>query len=59
MKIRVKFIFSILSIIITFGVILNLSIRHILIIRMETSIGNSLNEIMYSTREAIKYRLLA
>ena len=59
MKIRVKFIFSILSIIITFGIILNLSIRHILIIRMETSIGNSLNEIMYSTREAIKYRLLA
>ncbi|MEW8956290.1 ATP-binding protein [Clostridium sp.] len=59
MKIRVKFIFSILSIIITFGVILNLSIRHILIIRMEASIGSSLNEIMYSTREAIKYRLLA
>jgi len=59
MNIRVKFIFSIISIIITFGVILNLSIRHILIIRMETSIGNSLNEIMYSTREAIKYRLLA
>jgi signal transduction histidine kinase len=59
MKIRVKFMFSILSIIIVFGIILNLSIRHILIIRMETSIGNSLNEIMYSTREAIKYRLLA
>ncbi|MFR1707423.1 MAG: ATP-binding protein [Clostridium sp.] len=59
MKIRRKFISSILLTIIVFGVILNLSIRHILIIRMETSIENSLNEIMYSTREAIKYRLIA
>lgn len=59
MKLREKFIISILLIIIAFGIILNLSIKHILIIRMETSIGRSLNETMYSTREAIKYRLLA
>ncbi|MEG2288844.1 MAG: HAMP domain-containing sensor histidine kinase [Clostridium sp.] len=59
MKIRFKFILGISSILMISGLILNLSIRYILILRMETSINNSLKQIMYSTRESIKYRLLA
>ena len=57
MKIKYKFLLSILSIILIFGIILNIAIRYILIWQMETTITNSLNHIMYSSREAIKYRL--
>ncbi|MEG1255912.1 histidine kinase dimerization/phospho-acceptor domain-containing protein [Clostridium sp.] len=59
MKIRFKFIAWLSAILVVFGVIFNLSIRYILIFRMETSINNALKQVMYSTREAIKYRLLA
>ena len=57
MKIKYKFLLSILSIVLIFGIILNIAIRYILIWQMESTITNSLNHIMYSSREAIKYRL--
>ena len=57
MKIKYKIIVGILTILIVLGVVMNFSISTILKKDMESNIINSLEEIMKSTREAIKYRL--
>lgn len=57
MKIKFKLTLGITSILIVLGILLNISIRNVLTKNMETSLNNSLNEIMNSTREAVKYRL--
>lgn len=57
MKIKFKLTLALTSVLIILGIALNISIRNVLIINMETTINNSLKEIMNSTREAVKYRL--
>lgn len=57
MKIKYKITVGILVILIILGMIMNFSISSILKRDMECNITNSLEEIMKSTREAIKYRL--
>lgn len=57
MKIKYKITVGILVILIILGMIMNFSISSILKRDMEYNITNSLEEIMKSTREAIKYRL--
>lgn len=57
MKIKYKITVGILSILIVLGIVMNLSIASILKRDMESNIMNSLEEIMKSTRESIKYRL--
>lgn len=57
MKIKYKLTIGILTILIILGVIMNFSISAILKKDMEDNIVKSMEEIMKSTREAIKYRL--
>lgn len=57
MKIKYKLTIGILSILIILGIVMNFSISAILKKDMENKIVNSLEEVMKSTREAIKYRL--
>jgi len=57
MKIKFKLTLGITSILVVLGILLNISIRNVLTKNMETTLNNSLNEIMKSTREAVKYRL--
>lgn len=57
MKIKYKLTIGILTILIILGVVMNFSISAILKKDMEDNIVNSLEEVMKSTREAIKYRL--
>ena len=57
MKIKFKLTLAITSILIILGIALNISIRNVLTTNMETTINNSLKEIMNSTREAVKYTL--
>lgn len=57
MKIKYKITIGISLILILLGIIMNLSISYILKMDMESSVVSSLEEVMKSTREAIKYRL--
>ena len=57
MKIKYKITIGILSILIILGIVMNFSIASILKRDMESNVMNSLEEIMKSTRESIKYRL--
>lgn len=57
MKIKVKFILGITIILMIFSLLLNIMIRQVLISNMESSIKTSLEGIMRSTREYVKYRL--
>ena len=57
MKIKYRFSLPISVILILLGVVLNISTRYVLNDNMEKNITNFLNEIMNSTREAIKYRV--
>lgn len=57
MKIKYKLTIGILTILIILGIVMNFSISAILKKDMENKIINSLEEVMKSTREAIKYRL--
>ncbi|MDV4150015.1 ATP-binding protein [Clostridium sp. AL.422] len=57
MKIKYKFTLIITLTMIFLGLSLNISVREILKNNMETSITNSLKEIMKSSRESIKYTL--
>lgn len=57
MKIKYKLTIGILTILIILGIVMNFSISAILKKDMENKIVNSLEEVMKSTREAIKYRL--
>lgn len=57
MKIKYKITLGIMIILITLGIIMNFSISNILKKDMEIKVSNSLEEVMKSTREAIKYRL--
>lgn len=57
MKIKYKLTIGILTILIILGIIMNFSISAILKKDMEDNIVKSLEEVMKSTREAIKYRL--
>ena len=59
MKIRFKFTIGLFIILVTLGLGLNILIRQVLIENMEVSINNSLNEVIKSTGEHIKYRLIA
>lgn len=59
MKIRFKFAIGLFIILVTLGLGLNILIRQVLIENMEGSINNSLNEVIKSTSEHIKYRLIA
>lgn len=59
MKIRFRFTIGLFIILVTLGLGLNISIRQVLIENMEGSIANSLNEVIKSTGEHIKYRLIA
>lgn len=59
MKIKYKFLLSIISLIVIFSLALNISIRYVLTSKMEETIVSSLDQLMYSSREAIKYRILA
>lgn len=57
MKIKYKFTLIITITMIFLGVSLNVAVRKILKSNMETSITNSLTEVMKSSRESIKYTL--
>lgn len=57
MKIKYKFTLIITITMIFLGVSLNIAVRKILKSNMETSITNSLKEVMKSSRESIKYTL--
>ncbi|MDT8717130.1 HAMP domain-containing histidine kinase [Clostridium sp. 19966] len=57
MKIKVKFMLGLTIILVIFSLLLNILIRQVLISNMESSIKTSLEEIMRSTREYVKYRL--
>lgn len=57
MKIKYKFSLPICIVLILLGVILNISTRYVLNRNMEKNTTNYLEEIMNSTREAIKYRV--
>lgn len=59
MKIKFKFTIGLFIILVTLGLGLNMLIRQVLIENMEGSITNSLNEVIKSTSEHIKYRLIA
>lgn len=59
MKVKYKFLLSIISLIVIFSLALNISIRYVLTSKMEETIISSLDQLMYSSREAIKYRILA
>ena len=56
MKIKTKIILGIGTILITSGILFNLSFRNIMNDKMETTIKESLTQIMNSTMESIKYR---
>lgn len=58
MRIKVKFNLGLIVILVALGIALNILIRQILITNMENSINNSLKEVMNSSREYIKYRLV-
>lgn len=58
MKIKTKITFGFGSILLICGIALNLSIHSILNDKMETTIKESLNQLMGSTSESIKYRVL-
>ncbi|MGL4109381.1 sensor histidine kinase [Clostridium sp. LP20] len=58
MKIKTKIILSLGTILVVLGIILNISIRNILIDKMETTIKESLTQLMGSMTESIKYRIL-
>ncbi|MGG7178903.1 ATP-binding protein [Clostridium paraputrificum] len=58
MKIKTKITFSLGTILIVLGIILNISTRNILIDKMETTIKESLTQLMGSTTESIKYRVM-
>jgi len=58
MKIGVKFTAGLSVILIALGLVLNILIRQALISNMESRINDSLKEIMNSTSEYIKYRLI-
>ncbi len=57
MKLKYKFTLIITITMIFLGVSLNIAVRKILKTNMETSITNSLKEVMKSSRESIKYTL--
>lgn len=57
MKIKFKITLGISSILIILGIVLNISIRNVLLSNLEKSVNSSLSELMNSTRETIKYRL--
>ncbi|MGL5153208.1 MAG: ATP-binding protein [Clostridium sp.] len=57
MEIRKKFTLGLSIILIVFGIVLNLFIKQVLIIKMEDTIKHSLQELMVSSRENIKYRI--
>lgn len=58
MKIRNKFIIGLVSILIISVVVMNVAITNILNKNMENSINNSLKQVMSSTHEYIRYKLL-
>lgn len=58
MKIRNKFIIGLVFILIISVVVMNVAITNILNKNMESSINNSLKQVMSSTHEYIKYKLL-
>lgn len=57
MKIKAKFMLGLSIILMIFSLLLNIMIRQVLLSNMESSIRTSLEEIMRSTREYVKYRL--
>ena len=58
MKIKTKITLSLGTILVILGIILNISIRNILIDKMETTIKESLTQLMGSMTESIKYRIM-
>ena len=56
MKIKTKLILGLGTILLSTGIMLNIAIRNILSDKLETTIKESLNQIMVSTTEAFKYR---
>ncbi|QAA31976.1 histidine kinase [Clostridium manihotivorum] len=58
MKIKFKFTLAISIILIAFSLILNILIRQVLVYNMENSISRSMEDIMKSSREYVKYRLM-
>ncbi len=58
MKIKGKLILGLTSILIGFSIILNFLIREVLLSNLENNISISLEEIMKSSREYVKYRLV-
>lgn len=58
MKIKLKFMISLSVILVVLGIILNIIIRKALISNMEQQINNSLKEVMKSTQEYVKYKLI-
>lgn len=58
MKIRYKFITGLLFILIVSVVIMNIAIRNVLSSNMESSINTSVKQVMNSTHEYIKYKLM-
>ena len=57
MKIKTKIIFGFGSILLICGIILNISISSVLNEKMETTVKESLTQLMSSTSESIKYRI--
>ncbi|MEW8957218.1 MAG: histidine kinase, partial [Clostridium sp.] len=58
MKIKVKFTLALSITLIILGIIINLLIRQVLVSNMENNINNSAKDMMNTTREYIKYRLV-
>lgn len=58
MNIKCKFIISLSIILTIFGIVLHTTVSEKLMLNMEDSINNSLKEIMKSTEEYIRYRLI-
>jgi signal transduction histidine kinase len=56
-KIKIKFMVGLFSILFILGIILNLLVREVLIENMENSIQNSMKDIIVNSKEYIKYRL--
>ena len=57
MKIKYRLSLAICSILVLLGIVLNISTRYVVNEKMEKNITNYLDEIMRSTREAIKYNI--
>lgn len=58
MKIKSKFLVWISILLLALGIVINILIKQALVLNMESTVNNSLKEVMNTSREYIKYRLI-